>query len=40
MDAYEKSKLADAFKEETYKKDDLIIREGEEGNIFYIVVEG
>lgn len=27
MDHYERSKLADAIKEETYKPDDYIIRE-------------
>jgi cAMP-dependent protein kinase regulator len=40
MDAYERSKLADAFKEETYKTGDYIIKEGEEGNIFYFISSG
>ena len=40
MEAYERSKLADAFKEESYKKGEYIIKEGEEGNIFYIVEVG
>ena len=32
MDAYERSKLADAVKEEHYNEDDVVIKEGEEGN--------
>lgn len=40
MDAYERQKLADAFKEETFKKGDYIIKEGEEGNIFYFISHG
>jgi hypothetical protein len=31
MDEYERSKLADAFKEAWYKPDEFVIREGEEG---------
>ena len=31
MDEYERSKLADAFKEHWYKPDEFVIREGEEG---------
>lgn len=31
MDPYERSKLGDAVKEENYKKDDYVIKEGEEG---------
>ena len=40
MDAYERSKLGDALREETFKKDASVITEGEEGNVFYIVSEG
>ena len=40
MDTYERSKLADAFKEEQYKKGDYIIKEGEEGTVFYIIESG
>ena len=40
MDNYERSKLADAFKELTYNDGEYIIKEGEEGNAFYIVEEG
>lgn len=32
MDSYERSKLADAFKVETFKAGDYIIKEGEEGD--------
>lgn len=40
MDHYERSKLADAIKEEKFTADDYIIREGESGNVFYLIVEG
>lgn len=40
MDSYERSKLADAFKEETFRPGDYIIREGEEGNVFYLIESG
>ena len=37
MDNYERSKLSDAFKEEQFKPEDLIIKEGDQGNDFYII---
>jgi cAMP-dependent protein kinase regulator len=40
MDPYERSKLGDAVKEEHFNKDHMIIREGDEGNVFYIITEG
>jgi len=40
MDNYERSKLADAIKEEIFNKGDVVIKEGENGNVFYIIVEG
>ena len=40
MEDYERHKLAEAFKEEYYKDGDFIIKQGEEGNVFYIVSEG
>jgi cAMP-dependent protein kinase regulator len=40
MDPYERSKLAEAFKEETHEKGSTIIKEGDEGNCFYLVEEG
>jgi cAMP-dependent protein kinase regulator len=40
MEPYERSKLADAFKEESYKAGDHIIKEGEEGNVFYFIESG
>ncbi len=40
MDAYERSKLADAIKEEWYQPDEFVIKEGEEGNTFYLVMSG
>jgi len=40
MDPYERSKLGDALKEERYRRNDFVIREGEMGDKFYIVCEG
>lgn len=40
MDHYERSKVADAIKEEKYEPSQYIIKEGENGNVFYMVVEG
>ena len=40
MQAYEISKLCDALKEITYKKGDIIIKEGEEGQTFYFISKG
>ncbi len=40
MDAYERSKLADSFKDESYKAGQYIIKEGEEGAVFYIIESG
>ncbi|OMJ68767.1 hypothetical protein SteCoe_33687 [Stentor coeruleus] len=40
MDPYERSQLADAFVTSKYSQGEFVIREGEEGNNFYIVEEG
>lgn len=40
MDEYERAKLADAFKEEWYTPEQVVITEGEEGNTFYLVMSG
>jgi cAMP-dependent protein kinase regulator len=40
MDPYERSKLGDAVEEQTYKKDEFIIKEGEDGSIFYLILDG
>ena len=40
VDPYERSKLGDAVKECSFKKGDFIIREGEEGDSFYLISEG
>ncbi len=40
MEPCERSKLADAFKECTYQEGETIIKEGEEGNVFYMIEEG
>lgn len=40
MDHYERSKIADTIKEQTYGPGDTIITEGEEGNIFFIIISG
>ena len=40
IDPYELMQICDAIKSATYQKDDYIIREGEMGDIFYILEEG
>lgn len=40
MDHYERSKMADAVKDKKFSGGDSIIKQGEEGNVFYILVEG
>jgi cAMP-dependent protein kinase regulator len=40
MDEYERSKLADALKEEWHNEGDFVIREGDDGNVFYLVMSG
>lgn len=40
MDHYERSKLADAIKEIKFSAGDQIIKQGEQGDSFYILVDG
>jgi cAMP-dependent protein kinase regulator len=40
LDDYELEQISDALKSVTFNKDDYIIREGEIGDVFYIVEEG
>jgi len=40
MEEYERSKLADALKEQWFETDEFVIREGEEGNSFYMIMNG
>eukprot|EP00931_Biecheleriopsis_adriatica_P073903 TRINITY_DN48103_c0_g1_i1.p1 TRINITY_DN48103_c0_g1~~TRINITY_DN48103_c0_g1_i1.p1 ORF type:complete len:411 (+),score=161.31 TRINITY_DN48103_c0_g1_i1:63-1295(+) len=40
LDDYARSQLSDALKQEEHKKGDLIVKQGEEGDKFYIVEEG
>lgn len=40
MEPYEWSKLADVLKEKDYKKGEVVIWEGEEGNELFFIVEG
>ena len=40
IDPYELMQISDAIKSATYKKGDYIIREGEIGDVFYILEEG
>jgi len=41
MEKQERTKLADAFKEEWFEKDDFIIREGDKnGDQFFMIIEG
>lgn len=40
LDSYERNKLCDCLKTETFKQGEFIIREGDEGNRFYFVQDG
>lgn len=40
LDAYERSILCDAFRERHYSAGEAIIKEGEEGDLFYLVEAG
>lgn len=40
VSAYERSQVADAIKEETFKSGELVIKQGEPGSIFYMISEG
>ena len=40
IDSYELGQICDSLKDGHYKKDDYIIREGELGDVFYILEEG
>lgn len=40
MDHYERSKIADAIKETPFKAGAQIIKQGDEGNDFYIIISG
>jgi cAMP-dependent protein kinase regulator len=40
VDSYERSKIADAIKEEHFKQGEVIINEGDQGNLFYIIIQG
>jgi cAMP-dependent protein kinase regulator len=40
LEPYERTKLADAFKEINYKAGEYVIREDEPGNTFYFISEG
>ena len=40
MDHYERSKIADVIKEVTFQPGDYVIKEGEEGSQFFIIIKG
>lgn len=40
LDKYEKLKLIDGLESYEFNKNDYIIKEGEEGDLFYILEEG
>lgn len=40
MDEYERSKIAEVIKEKAYNNGDFVIKEGEDGDVFYLIIEG
>ncbi len=40
LDKYEKIRLLDGFKVQWFKKGDTIVRAGDTGEMFYIIMEG
>jgi len=40
MDDYERAQVSEAFKEEKYKPNDMIIKEGDAGDKLYFIMEG
>jgi cAMP-dependent protein kinase regulator len=40
IDAYERSKIADALKIAKYKKGEYVVRQGDEGNMFFMIEDG
>lgn len=40
MDCLERSKIAETLKEMRFDNGDYVIREGEQGDSFYIILEG
>lgn len=40
MDHYERSKLADCIKEKKYEDNDQIIKQGDQGDVFFILSDG
>ena len=40
MEAYERSKLSDAIQEQWYEDGDYVITEGQQGDIFYLIMSG
>lgn len=40
VDDYERSKICDSIKEENFAQGSTVITQGEEGNVFYIIISG
>jgi len=40
VDDYERSKICDSIKEENFSQGSTVITQGEEGNVFYIIISG
>lgn len=40
VNSYERAKIADAIKDQTFQPGETVITEGEEGSVFYIIIEG
>ena len=40
MDSYERNKLSDSCKEKWYKPGEYVIKEGDEGDVLYLIMSG
>ena len=40
LSSYEREKICDCISTETFKKGDIVIKEGDEGDKFYLIQEG
>lgn len=40
MDTYERSKIADVIQERDFETKDQVLKEGDDGSVFYLIIQG